>query len=85
MIVSFKECCLCQIDFCKFNSFLHFVFPDAPQERYTAPPRQPSPPPPAEPEPEPEPAAPAPSGGGDEGGRYVALYDYTAADDDEVS
>ena len=37
-----------------------------------------------QPEPEPEPAAPppAPAGGG---GRYIALYDYTAADDDEVS
>lgn len=46
-----------------------------------------SPPPPAapvpEPEPEPAPAPPAASGGG--AGRYVALYDYAAADDDEVS
>ena len=43
--------------------------------RYAAPP----------PEPEPEPVAqppPAPSGG--DGKRYIALYDYTAADDDEV-
>lgn len=39
--------------------------------------------PPPEPEPEPAPAPPAPSGGG--GKVYVALYDYTAADDDEVS
>lgn len=72
---------------------------DAPATRYDAPRSPPAqsyqpppsaqsydPPPPAqtyEPEPEPEPEAPAPSGGGR--GRYVALYDYAAADDDEVT
>jgi len=39
--------------------------------------------PPPEPEPEPEPEAPAAPSGSSES--YIALYDYAAADDDEVS
>jgi len=58
------------------------------------PPREPSPPPPAEPEPPaapaPEPEAPpaaAPAPEADSGSTvtYLAVYDYTAGDDDEVS
>jgi len=58
-----------------------------PSQRYQPPPTSvpaaPAPEPEPEPEPEPAPAPPAPSGGGE--GRYVAIYDYAAADDDEVS
>ena len=67
--------------------FLKITVPDqAPNTRYAeAPPPSRYQPEPAryQPEPEPEPFTPppAPSGGG---GRYIALYDYTAADDDEV-
>jgi len=55
--------------------------PSEPPARPVTPPEPRAETPPPEPEPEPEEAPQAPAGGA---GQYRALYDYAAADDDEV-